>query len=452
MGWPFRLLAPVVALLLGVTAAEAATVKSVAVEAAGSDVRVIVRFDGPFAAGSLFAMDAPARLVLDLPGARTDNRATPGAAGVSKVRSAQFSAEKARLVIDLAQPMTLGASTAEGDALTLTLHSAGDKAFAALKAKGRSKLPGLEPPPAAPAPAPAAKAESPAPGPEKLAVAEPAPAKPQLQPKQSEPVAAKPQPKPEPAKPAAPPLPEPKKATTRLVIPPMRYSTKPLVVIDPGHGGHDVGSLSPDGLREKDAALAISKAIAAELEKSGKVRVMLTRSDDRFIPLPMRVAITRRARPALFLSVHADSAPGSGARGATAYTLSEVASDREAAKLAARENRADLLGGVSFVESPDVADILIDLVKRETMNTSVAFVSHLERELKPDVPMKKLFHRSAGLWVLKAPGIPSVLLETGYMSSEEDAKFLFSDAGRSAIARGVRQAVEAHLFRNMAQK
>ncbi|USI71377.1 N-acetylmuramoyl-L-alanine amidase [Sphingomonas morindae] len=226
---------------------------------------------------------------------------------------------------------------------------------------------------------------------------------------------------------------------------------KPLVVIDAGHGGHDPGSIAADGRQEKDAALGIARAIRDELLAGGQVRVALTRSDDRFLTLGERPAIARRLGADLFISVHADSAPGSGARGATVYTLSEVASDRVAARLAAKENRADILHGVDLgSQSSDVSSILIDLTQRETMNSSSRFADLLQRELTGQgVEFKTSYHRFAGLAVLKAPDVPAVLLETGYMSSPEDLDRLFSRGYRHDIARGVSRAIEAHFARRL---
>lgn len=227
---------------------------------------------------------------------------------------------------------------------------------------------------------------------------------------------------------------------------------RPLVVIDPGHGGHDPGSLSSDGrYREKDAALAIAGAIRDELVRSGRVRVAMTRDDDRFLVLGDRREIARRLKADLFISVHADSAPNGSARGATVYTLSEVASDRVAAQLAAKENKADVLNGVDLGgENSAVSSILIDLAQRETMNVSSSFASVLQREMSPLVPFKTDFHRFAGLIVLKAPDVPSVLLETGYISNDGDLVKLFSRDYQQNIAIGVRRAVETHFARRLA--
>jgi N-acetylmuramoyl-L-alanine amidase len=226
-----------------------------------------------------------------------------------------------------------------------------------------------------------------------------------------------------------------------------RSGGKPLVVIDAGHGGKDVGAISVNGGYEKTVTLAIAQDTARRLEKSGKVRVKLTRADDRFIPLGGRVAIARAARADLFISIHADAAGNAQARGASVYTLSSVASDAIAARLAARENKADIIGGVNLgVEAPDVGDIMIDLSRRATVNVSVAFAEILQDELSSRIPFRGEFHHFAGFWVLKAPDVPSVLLETGYVTNSDDADFLFSDSGRRKVAEGIARAVERHLL------
>ncbi len=233
-----------------------------------------------------------------------------------------------------------------------------------------------------------------------------------------------------------------------------RRADAPLVVIDAGHGGHDPGSSSSDDSQhEKDIALRIAKAIRDELLDSGKVRVALTRSDDRFLVLQERREIARQLRADLFISVHCDSAPNNAARGASIYTLSETSSDRVAAALAARENKSDVINGIDLSrESNDVSSILIDLAQRETLNTSSTFAAELQRELAPLIGLKLTFHKFAGLMVLKAPDVPSVLLETGYISNDDDLALLTSEEYRHKIAVGVRRAVEAHFARQLVGK
>jgi N-acetylmuramoyl-L-alanine amidase len=247
--------------------------------------------------------------------------------------------------------------------------------------------------------------------------------------------------------------PRPSRMLLPLVQGPKRVDA-PLVVIDAGHGGHDPGSSSSDGgEQEKNVALKIARAIRDELLDSGKVRVALTRSDDRFLVLQERREIARQLRADLFISVHCDSAPNNGARGASIYTLSETSSDRVAAALAARENKADVINGIDLSrESNDVSSILIDLAQRETLNISSTFAAELQRELSPLIGLKPTFHKFAGLMVLKAPDVPSVLLETGYISNDDDLALLTSEDYRHKIAIGVRRAVEAHFARQMVGK
>lgn len=225
-----------------------------------------------------------------------------------------------------------------------------------------------------------------------------------------------------------------------------RGRDRPLVLIDPGHGGHDPGAVAADGKREKDVVLAIAKAVRDALVRSGRVRVALTREDDRFLVLPARPALARRLGAALFVSIHADSAPNRAARGASIYTLSDVASDGEAARLAAQENRAGATGGIDLrAQAPDVRSILADLAQRETMNLSAAFAERLQREMGPRVRFRGVVHRFADFSVLRSGGVPAVLFETGYLSNPDDARFLVSAAGRRAIAEGMRTAIEVHL-------
>lgn len=231
-------------------------------------------------------------------------------------------------------------------------------------------------------------------------------------------------------------------------------SRLPLVVIDAGHGGHDPGAISPhSGDREKDITLALARAIRDDLLASGRVRVALTRADDRFLVLEERFGLARRLRADLFISVHADAAENQAASGASIYTLSEVASDREAARLAARENKANVINGVDLgAHSGDVSSILLDLTQRETMNVASDFARLLQREAGEAVKFRTNAHRFASFVVLKAPDMPSVLFETGFISNKADARFLASTAGQKKLARGVRDAVQIHFARQIAAR
>lgn len=198
-----------------------------------------------------------------------------------------------------------------------------------------------------------------------------------------------------------------------------------LVVLDPGHGGIDPGAIGISGAYEKDVALATAREVARLLEATKRYRVLLTRSDDDFVSLPDRVAFAHAANGELFLSIHADAVPNAGIRGASVYTLSEKASNREAAELAARENKADLIAGIDLSRhEPVVSEILFDLARRETNNLSIRLARQLVVELGHDVRLLDNSHRSAGFAVLKAPDIPSALVELGCLSNKDEDRLL----------------------------
>ncbi len=227
---------------------------------------------------------------------------------------------------------------------------------------------------------------------------------------------------------------------------------RPLVVIDAGHGGRDPGAISPFGQRrEKDVTLALARAIRDELLASGRVRVALTRDEDVYLIHRERYEIARRLGAGLFISVHADAAPANDfAQGASVYTLSEVASDRQAALLAEQENKSDIIAGVDLAgQDAGVNRILIDLAQRESMDASAEFARLLRREAEPFFPFRENYHRFASLLVLKAPDIPSILFESGYLTNAADAAYIQSPEGRRQIAIGIRRAVEAHFARRM---
>jgi N-acetylmuramoyl-L-alanine amidase len=220
--------------------------------------------------------------------------------------------------------------------------------------------------------------------------------------------------------------------------------TRPLVVLDPGHGGIDTGTRAPSGEQEKALVLDFSLMLRDKLEKTGKYRVVMTRTDDSFVPLADRVRFARQRQAALFISIHCDALArrDGGAEGATVYTLSEHASDAEAARLAESENKADVIAGVDLSAEPDdIADILIDLAQRETKNFSAQFARTMVGELKGAARMHKNPLRAAGFRVLTAPDVPSVLVELGYVSSRQDLKQLVSDNWRSKAGDSIVQAV-----------
>ena len=243
---------------------------------------------------------------------------------------------------------------------------------------------------------------------------------------------------------AAPPL--------RSAVPPPvkpKPREKPLIVIDPGHGGRDPGAVSPINLKEKDIVLRLSKELRDYLLSTGQYRVKLTRDDDRFIRLRDRVNKARNWGADMFISVHADSINRSNVRGASVYTLSNKASDAQTAQLAARENRADLIAGVDLThEEEDIADILIDLATRDTMNQSRFFANTLVDTLRNEgIRLLTNPHRYAGFAVLKAPDIPSVLIEAGFLSNRKDAQALTREAYRKQIVTAIGRGVSAYFAR-----
>jgi len=228
---------------------------------------------------------------------------------------------------------------------------------------------------------------------------------------------------------------------------------RPLVMLDPGHGGVDAGAIAPSGEMEKAIVLEFAQTLRQKLEQSGKYRVAMTRSDDSFIPLAERVRISRAAGASLFVSIHADAITHNTAevRGATVFTLSETASDAEAGRLAESENRADVIAGVDLSTEPEeVADILIDLTQRETKNFSAHFARTVVGELKATARLAKSPLKSAGFRVLKAPDVPSVLIELGYVTNKEDLKLITSDAWRARNADAIMQSINTFFSTRLA--
>lgn len=214
------------------------------------------------------------------------------------------------------------------------------------------------------------------------------------------------------------------------------------IIIDPGHGGVDPGAIGHKGTPEKSVVFAFAKTLQRILNKTGKYKVVLTRNKDTFMRLRQRVDVARKAKADLFISLHADSLKVGQARGATIYTLSETASDREAAAMAAKENRVDIIAGVNLeTESDEVTGILIDLAQRETKNHSIHFAKNLISNMKHTTKFAGKPHRFAGFRVLTAPDIPSVLIELGYLSSRRDEALLNSTKWRKKIASQIAKSI-----------
>ena len=371
------------------------------------DGAVIVQFDGVVDRADVFTLAAPDRIAIDVSGATAGQSAFAGGS-VHNIRQRQFSADTARIVLDLAEPavVTNGNFSADGKSLRLSLRPVPLTEFSGTVARGKTQI---IPPAAFRADPPKRRYEVTAPI--RVNVGKGLP----------------------------------------LVSGPADDSL-PLVVIDAGHGGHDPGAISPHGGQlEKDVTLAIAKSVRNEMLKSGRVRVALTRDTDKFIVLQDRFQLARKLRADLFISIHADSAESPEATGGTVYTLSEVASDREAQRLAARENKANIINGVNLGGADaNVSSILIDLTQRETMNVSADFAKLLLREAAPNMRIRGNSHRFASFIVLKAPDTPSVLFETGYLSNEADVTFLASQSGQGKVARALANAIQVHFARRIA--
>ena len=230
-------------------------------------------------------------------------------------------------------------------------------------------------------------------------------------------------------------------------------ASRPLVVIDAGHGGKDPGA-GTGAVKEKDLTLALALAVRDELVRQGGVRVALTRSDDTYVTLDERPAIARRLGADLFISIHADSTDGDGsAMGATVFTLSDKGSNQVADNFAARENAADQINGVKITgQSNAVNAILVDLSQRETQDASAQFAALILRESRGAMPFKQPPLQAAAFIVLKSPDVPSVLFETGYINNQSDLARLTAADGRHAFAAAVAQAIKVYFARASVQR
>ena len=226
---------------------------------------------------------------------------------------------------------------------------------------------------------------------------------------------------------------------------PSNGDPRPVIMLDPGHGGIDSGTRAASGEEETAIVLEFGLVLRDKLEQTGKYRVVMTRTDDRFVELGERVRLARQRDAQLFISIHCDALRRreGNAEGATIYTLSEHASDAEAARLADAENKADAIAGVDLSREPnDIADILIDLAQRETKNYSTQFAHVLVGEIKTTARLHKHPLKAAGFRVLTAPDVPSVLIELGYVSSRDDIKQLTSDGWRAQVSEKIVGAID----------
>lgn len=364
----------------------------------------------------VFTVPDPDRLVVDVPtvGGKPKAELPGNYKGnlIKNVRYGQFNPTTSRFVFDLDEPVTvlgIDADEQKGGSLSIDI---------APLSSGSAKKPEIKKAAAVPAP----KSEHVLKLPE---TKEPIKTAQSDEPK----IEAKTEPKVKPKK-------EKKSKAAKKDI-------KPVIVIDAGHGGVDPGAKGAAGSFEKDIVLEYAKALKARLLKSGKYRVMLTRETDVFIMLRQRVAIARKAGASLFISLHADSAPGEEARGLSIYTVSEKASDEEAEALAARENKSDVIAGIDLSdEREDVAGILISLAERDTKNRSASLAGDLVASLDDRVRLLPNSHRFAGFAVLKAPDIPSVLIEIGFLSNPAEEKMIRTKAHRDKVVAGIAAGID----------
>jgi N-acetylmuramoyl-L-alanine amidase len=227
---------------------------------------------------------------------------------------------------------------------------------------------------------------------------------------------------------------------------PKRPPKKWVVFIDAGHGGKDPGAIGLAGTKEKDITLAAAIELARQLNATGRVKAILARKDDRFLKLRERIRLARAKKSDLFISLHADSAANKSAHGMSVFTLSETASDKEAAALARKENKADLIGGPDLgVEDSDVASELLRMFQRESMNQSTHFASDILSQIRDLRGGDRRGHRFAGFAVLKAPDMPSVLVEMGFLSNRKDEANLQSAKYRRLLCQRLTKAIISYL-------
>ncbi len=369
----------------------------------GKTTRIVVDLSEPVQ-HRVVLLANPYRVVIELPA--VEWRVDPGTVGnrglVASYRFGQFSSHQARIVLDVTRPVrvsqnfTLGPEIGRGYRLVIDIAETSENQFSATREVANAPI------------------ATPVPGQSPAAVGSA----------------------------AAAPVPARKPPAAER---PARKDARPVIVIDPGHGGIDPGTISASGLYEKNVTLQFGRELKTALEAGGKIRAVLTRERDEFLRLRDRIQVARDANAQLFVSVHADSIKDRTLRGASVYTLSENASDDEAAALAQRENRADVIAGLDLTgESDDVTNILIDLTQRETMNLSARYANILLGEFKKSVPVLRKSHRFAGFAVLKAPDVPSVLVELGYLSNGEDERTLGTRPGRKLYVDALARAIEGY--------
>jgi N-acetylmuramoyl-L-alanine amidase len=429
------------ALAPGLAAAADVAVTAARIAPGPEQTRFTLELSGPLSFQT-FTLPDPYRAVIDLP--RVTWRilpATPPPNGlISGFRFGAFKRDTARVVLDLKAPARIASAVLQppsgGAGYRLVVELERESEREAVRAAAPPPPPGTVASIYAPG-APAAMPPPPA--------AVPAPPQQQpLQPLPQPPAATAPPPPQQMAAlspgSALPPLPQKKP-------PPRRADAKFVVAIDPGHGGVDPGTHGRSS-QEKHVTLEHARELRRQLDATKRFRGVLTRDADLFVGLRERIAIARAAKADFFISLHADANDVANLRGASVYTLSETASDKEAEALAAKENKADLIAGADLRgQSPEVVSILIDLAQRETMNQSALFAQLLVAELAPVVSLIKNTHRFAGFAVLKAPDTPAVLIEMGHLSNPRDEAELKDPAHRRKFAAAVVRALENYAAR-----
>jgi N-acetylmuramoyl-L-alanine amidase len=241
---------------------------------------------------------------------------------------------------------------------------------------------------------------------------------------------------------------------TTVETPEPSADARPLIVLDPGHGGIDYGTHGIAGTQEKDVVLAFAKVLGGQLLATQHYRVVYTRNDDSFITLSQRVEIARNQHADLFVSIHANSFSESAIRGATIYTVSDRASDKMAAALADSENQSDALAGIDVTgeDSDEVKDILVDLTRRETRNFGVVFAQNLVKNLGKSIKMFKVPHQEAGFRVLEAPDVPSALIELGYLTNADDEKLMVARDWQEKTAGSIVEAINGYFSTHTANR
>jgi len=240
-------------------------------------------------------------------------------------------------------------------------------------------------------------------------------------------------------------------APAKIEPPKKSVIKKKIVMLDPGHGGQDPGAISRSGKYEKDLTLKMAKETKVLLEKAG-YKVVMTRDKDYYVTLRGRIEKAHKANADLFISIHADSAASSAAQGLSIYTISETASDKEAAALAENANKADILFGMDLSEyQPEVGNILIDFAKTYTMDQSAKYADEVVKEMAKEVTLRPKAHRYAGFAVLKSPNVPSVLLEMGYLSNRDEDKLLQKESYRNKLSKALVRAVNTYFTKHVEQ-